>query len=184
MECSLCTASNHIRSLKTQIHTQNSVRTIKTNLFIIWHYNKINNLLTRQQTDVRGLFQDSSLRHWPASTSHKHNLPSFEELICNRGGPLVDDHMTLVLMTWDQGSGHSYRGWNRDLPHSRGSKHSRWSSLCDSEGVTWTEQQETHSRPTTSEPVLRVDKLPQMEHWHKNVSMPSWLTVMPKTRHF
>lgn len=45
--------------------------------------------LTRQQTDVRGLFQEISLRSCPASRSHKHNLPSFEELICKREEQLM-----------------------------------------------------------------------------------------------
>lgn len=65
--------------------------------FFLWRIKSTNNLLTRQQTDVRGLFQEISLRRSPASTSHKHNLPSFEQLICNREGPLKYDHMTQVF---------------------------------------------------------------------------------------
>lgn len=47
------------------------------------------NLLTTQQTDVRGLLQEISFRHSPASRSHKQSLPSFDELIWKRKGKLI-----------------------------------------------------------------------------------------------
>ncbi len=117
-------------------------------------------LLTKQQTDVRGFFQEISFRHCPACRSHKRSLPSFDELIWNSQGRLMKTtwHTTvtwhsqvlalktrLAIFLYDTECG-------EDLPHSLESKRSRWSNLCESEGATWSEQQETHSHPTASGP--------------------------------
>lgn len=78
-----CTGPEH-----TETHWSKCVDDWLPILCFLGRVKSTNYLLTRQQTDVRGLFQETSLRRWPASTSHKHKLPSLEQLICNREGPL------------------------------------------------------------------------------------------------
>lgn len=109
VELSFCTASDHILTLhketpsqyKISIFTKHEahflhqyIKCIKVFLerrkhHILYFLWQMPNLLTTQQTDVRGLLQEISLRHSPACRSHKQSLPSFEELIWKRTGKLI-----------------------------------------------------------------------------------------------